>query len=185
MCAWWTGQPIYGSNPASKFVRENFAYIKPLIDLLSGSAVTQADLTKLHAITASAYTIDRLNWQPWIGNLGTLLDTTGNKAVALPFDPSVVIFLETLTGITPYGNFSIGFDNGTNAMSIYQYDDAIQNGITGFSSTRSIFQWRATGTPVRDAYISAKSAAGFTLTVAGAGAVAGAQHFVGTFLALP
>lgn len=34
MCAWWTGQPIYGSNPTSKFIRENFAYLKTRADLV-------------------------------------------------------------------------------------------------------------------------------------------------------
>lgn len=71
MCAWWTGQPVYGSSPASKFVRENFAWLKTLVDAhevsltgitadaaeintLDGSGITNADLVKLHAILRTA-----------------------------------------------------------------------------------------------------------------------------------
>jgi hypothetical protein len=46
--AWWTGQPSYGSNPVSKFVRENFAWLKALIDthdiLLSGLTATPTEI---------------------------------------------------------------------------------------------------------------------------------------------
>jgi hypothetical protein len=56
--AWWSGQPVYGSNPVSKFVRENFAHLKTYVDYIINSGVNQADFTKLHAITVSAATIN-------------------------------------------------------------------------------------------------------------------------------
>ena len=65
--AWHEGKPEYRSSPNSKEVRENFAYLKALADLLSGAGVTaeelsqlhesgvvKADFEKLHAITLSA-----------------------------------------------------------------------------------------------------------------------------------
>jgi hypothetical protein len=47
--AWWTGQPVYGSNPVSKFIRENFAYLKTYVDYIVNSGVTTADLAAVHA----------------------------------------------------------------------------------------------------------------------------------------
>jgi hypothetical protein len=181
MCAWWSGQPVFGSGPVSKFVRENFTYIKPLIDLLSGSAVSQADLTKLHAIAATAAQVNRNANLPAIGNLGTLLETAGNKTVTLTFEPSAVIFICTNPD-TPYGVFSLGFDDGTTHMCIYSWADMINNVITAYSGTKSIMIWHAGATPVRDAYISSKSATGFVLTVAIAGAD---TNYPGIYLALP
>ena len=71
--AWHEGKPEYRSSPNSKEVRENFAYLKALADLLSGAGVTEeelsqlhesgvvkADLEKLHDITSSATEINQL-----------------------------------------------------------------------------------------------------------------------------
>jgi len=52
MCAWWTGQPSYGSNPVSKYVRENFAWLKTLVD---------AHEVKLGPITADAGEVNILD----------------------------------------------------------------------------------------------------------------------------
>jgi hypothetical protein len=183
MCAWWTGQPVYGSNPASKFVRENFAYLKGLTDLLSLSAVSQADLTKLHAIAATAAQVDRNASLPAIGNLGTLLDTTGNKPVALPFNPSVVIFACCMT--LSHGGWSIGFDNSNTCACSYIWETGANEINPSISLTRSIYLNNPSYAPPQtvDAYISAKSGAGFTLTVNRlAGVVACTK---GVFLALP
>lgn len=72
--AWHEGKPEYRSSPNSKEVRENFAYLKALADLLSGAGVTEeelrqlhgsgvvkADLAKLHDITSSATEINQLH----------------------------------------------------------------------------------------------------------------------------
>ena len=72
--AWHEGKPEYRSSPNSKEVRENFAYLKALADLLSGAGVTEeelsqlhgsgvvkADLVKLHDITSSATEINQLH----------------------------------------------------------------------------------------------------------------------------
>jgi uncharacterized membrane protein (Fun14 family) len=72
--AWHEGKPEYRSSPNSKEVRENFAYLKALADLLSGAGVTEeelsqlhesgvvkADLVKLHGITSSATEINQLH----------------------------------------------------------------------------------------------------------------------------
>jgi microcystin-dependent protein len=53
--AWHEGKPEYRSSPNSKEVRENFAYLKALADL-----VVKADLVKLHGITSSATEINQL-----------------------------------------------------------------------------------------------------------------------------
>ena len=58
--AWHEGKPEYRSSPNSKEVRENFAYLKALADLLSGAGVTDADLEKLHALTISASSVNNL-----------------------------------------------------------------------------------------------------------------------------
>jgi len=54
--AWHEGKPEYRSSPNSKEVRENFAYLKALADL-----VVKADLVKLHDITSSATEINQLH----------------------------------------------------------------------------------------------------------------------------
>jgi len=72
--AWHEGKPEYRSSPNSKEVRENFAYLKALADLLSGAGVTEeelsqlhksgvvkADLVKLHAITSTHTEINQLH----------------------------------------------------------------------------------------------------------------------------
>ena len=72
--AWHEGKPEYRSSPNSKEVRENFAYLKALADLLSGAGVTEeelsqlhesgvvkADFEKLHDITSSATEINQLH----------------------------------------------------------------------------------------------------------------------------
>ena len=72
--AWHEGKPEYRSSPNSKEVRENFAYLKALADLLSGAGVTaeelsqlhesgvvKADLVKLHAITSTHTEINQLH----------------------------------------------------------------------------------------------------------------------------
>ena len=72
--AWHEGKPEYRSIPNSKEVRENFAYLKALADLLSGAGVTEeelsqlhesgvvkADLVKLHAITSTHTEINQLH----------------------------------------------------------------------------------------------------------------------------
>ena len=46
--AWHEGKPEYRSSPNSKEVRENFAYLKALADLLSGAGVTEEELSQLH-----------------------------------------------------------------------------------------------------------------------------------------
>ena len=46
--AWHEGKPEYRSSPNSKEIRENFAYLKALADLLSGSGVTEEELSQLH-----------------------------------------------------------------------------------------------------------------------------------------
>jgi len=56
--AWHEGKPEYRSSPNSKEVRENFAYLKALADLLSESGVVKADLVKLHDITVEAAVIN-------------------------------------------------------------------------------------------------------------------------------
>jgi len=182
MCAWWTGQPVYGSNPASKFVRENFAYLKGLVDLLSNSAVSQADLTKLHAIAATAAQVDRNVSLPAIGNLGTFLDTAGVKTVTLTFEPSVVIFICCLPNVTTPGDLSWGFDDGTTHKCIYTMQDVPLSLYPNIHETRSIHVFHVTASPVRDAYISAKNATGFTLTITAAGVQTG---YKGIYLALP
>ena len=53
--AWHEGKPEYRSSPNSKEIRENFAYLKALADL-----VVKADLEKLHDITSSATEINQL-----------------------------------------------------------------------------------------------------------------------------
>jgi len=71
--AWHEGKPEYRSSPNSKEVRENFAYLKALADLLSGAGVTEeelsqlhesgvvkADLVKLHDITVEAARINTI-----------------------------------------------------------------------------------------------------------------------------
>ena len=72
--AWHEAKPEYRSSPNSKEVRENFAYLKALADLLSGAGVTEeelsqlhgsgvvkADLVKLHAITSTHTEINQLH----------------------------------------------------------------------------------------------------------------------------
>lgn len=54
--AWHEGKPEYRSSPNSKEVRENFAYLKALADL-----VVKADLEKLHAITSTHTEINQLH----------------------------------------------------------------------------------------------------------------------------
>jgi hypothetical protein len=183
MCAWWTGQPIYGSNPASKFVRENFAYLKALTDLLSLSAVTQADLTKLHAIVATAAQVDRNLITPAIGNLGTFLDTTGVKTVTLTYEPSVVIFFATLSTWSPTnGGWSIGFDDGATHNCIHHQMDMTDEHNLNISTSYSIYVPHATVSPERYALISAKNATGFSITVTAVGVQTG---YKGIYLALP
>ena len=46
--AWHEGKPEYRSSPNSKEVRENFAYLKALADLLSEAGVTEEELSQLH-----------------------------------------------------------------------------------------------------------------------------------------
>jgi len=184
MCAWWTGQPIYGSNPASKFVRENFAYLKALTDLLSLSAVTQADLTKLHAIAASAAQVDHAVNIPAIGDLGTALNSSGAKTFTTVFQPSVVLFFcfaDYNPGI-PAGVFSLGMDNGTFAQCIYAHQDVPMNLLFSHNTIRSIYCFQAGGTLYTSAYITAISATGFTITVVKAGVWSG---YHGIYLALP
>ena len=53
--AWHEGKPEYRSSPNSKEVRENFAYLKALADL-----VVKADLEKLHDITVEAARINTI-----------------------------------------------------------------------------------------------------------------------------
>jgi|GEM_PF-2623288 len=81
--AWHEGKPEYRSSPNSKEIRENFAYLKALADLLSGSGVTEeelsqlhgsgvvkADLVKLHGITLSYAQINALiNNVPPVGSI--------------------------------------------------------------------------------------------------------------------
>jgi len=183
MCAWWTGQPVYGSNPASKFVRENFAWIKALIDqheiIIGGSGVTQADMTKLHTIAATAAQVDRNASLPVVGELGTILDSAGVKIINLGFNPSVVIFI----CVHPSGEkeeHSWGFDDGTNHVCTYTWlDISFQS---SYIFTESIVLTHAGGTPTRTAHITNKSATGFSLTVAAVGA---GTWYKGIYLALP
>lgn len=63
--AWHEGKPEYRSSPNSKEVRENFAYLKALADL-----VVKADLEKLHGITLSYAQINALiNNVPPVGSI--------------------------------------------------------------------------------------------------------------------
>jgi hypothetical protein len=51
--AWHEGKPEYRSSPNSKEVRENFAYLKAIADILSGAGVTQADLVALRGASSA------------------------------------------------------------------------------------------------------------------------------------
>lgn len=63
--AWHEGKPEYRSSPNSKEVRENFAYLKELADL-----VVKKDLEKLHGITLSYAQINALiNNVPPVGSI--------------------------------------------------------------------------------------------------------------------
>ena len=66
--AWWTGQPVYGSNPVSKFIRENFAYLKTYVDYITNSGVTTADLAAVHASPPSLGSIVNITVNTTIGN---------------------------------------------------------------------------------------------------------------------
>lgn len=61
MCAWWAGQPVYGSNAVSKYVRENLEYLKTYTDLLANAGVSLADLQTLAGVTANAGEINILD----------------------------------------------------------------------------------------------------------------------------
>jgi hypothetical protein len=184
MCAWWTGQPVYGSNPASKFVRENFAYLKALTDLLSLSAVTQADLTKLHAIAASAAQVDQAVNLPAIGDLGTALDTAGTKTFTTVFRPSVVLFLCGVAynpGISS-GSLSFGLDNGTFAHSIYTHQDVPKSLLVFHDTAYSIYCFQTGGSQFSLAKITTISATGFSITVTKSGVY---TPYFGIYMALP
>jgi len=62
MCAWWTGQPVYGSNPVSKFVRENFAWLKNLVDAheITLAGIT-ADAAEINILDGATITTAQLN----------------------------------------------------------------------------------------------------------------------------
>ena len=66
--AWWAGQPTYGSNPVSKFVRENFAYLKTYVDYIVNSGVTTADLAAVHAIPPVLGAVVDITVNTTIGN---------------------------------------------------------------------------------------------------------------------
>jgi len=68
MCAWWTGQPVYGSNPVSRWVRENLEYLKTYVDYIVNSGVTTADLAAVHALPPSLASVVNITVNTAINN---------------------------------------------------------------------------------------------------------------------
>ena len=66
--AWWAGQPVYGSNPTSRWIRENFEYLKTYTDYILNSGVTTADLAAVHAAPPTLAAVVNITVNTVLGN---------------------------------------------------------------------------------------------------------------------
>ena len=143
--AWHEGKPEYRSSPNSKEIRENFAYLKALADLLSGAGVTEeelsqlhesgvvkADFVKLHAMTLSAVEANLLD----AGNrtIGDILTKTSGGTMGAIAAVAAGNYLKSagVAALPSYGKLSL-VDTGVYVHSgEYVNDTAADTVTTGF-----------------------------------------------------
>ena len=174
MCAWWANQPAYGSNPTSKFVRENFAWLKPYADIIANSGITQAQMNALQTLAPTIIAGAAANLYLKGAGAGVLpgysalrladvgvdivapgaFAANGNQTVGrLTFQPSVAILVFATVDASHYA-ISIGFDNGTVRRSLNYGGEP---GVTQIVNTMSVSGYM-------QAYISSWNATQLVLT---------------------
>lgn len=111
--AWHEGKPEYRSSPNSKEVRENFAYLKAIADILSGAGVTQADLVALRG-ASSAPGANKIAKYDSNGILqGASLDATGEQSTTGNTSETAIDVGTVTAGDRIYVEAHVGISDGT------------------------------------------------------------------------